>query len=236
MIKKKLSTTGKQSNKGLQKFTDFDKLRSKEEMLQFKEKYPKEFDNLGKWLVDKLNEGLTSTAPELGVIDKFFKRIDTFYSIHKPEILEENRRTQWQVNRSRIEVAINNAILKSNRLPTHCEIAYSTGISRVTVSKHLKDGFASDKYKEEMEAYRVMTPTIINALYKMAIQQGNLKAMRLFLDYFKDGNSSTVSTIKQQNNYLQFNNTRIDEIIVNNLPEEAKLQIESIVKQYQTVK
>lgn len=235
MVKKKLATTSKQSNKGLQTFTDFDSLKSREAMLQFKEERPNEFEKLGQWLVNKLNEGLTATAPESGVVDKFFKRLENYYSIYKPEILEENRRSQWQINKSRIEKAINSSILNNNRLPSHCEIAEETGLSRVTVGKHLKEGFGSENYKEEIESYKIMTPRILNAMYKMAIEQSNLKAMKIFLDYFKDGNSSTVSTIKQQNNYLQFNNTRIDEVTVNNLPEEARLQIEGIIKQYQKV-
>jgi hypothetical protein len=64
------------------------------------------------------------------------------------------------------------------------------------------------------------------------MERNDLKAMRTFLDYFKDGPTS----IKQQNNYLQFNNTRIDEVTVNELPEEARIQIESIIKQHQTAR
>ena len=76
-----------------------------------------------------------------------------------------------------------------------------------------------------------MTGNVLNALYKIGIRENNIKALKFFLDYVKEP-SPTV--IKEQNNYLQINNTRIDEVTVNQLPDAARLQIETIIKQYQT--
>jgi hypothetical protein len=191
-----------------------------------------EFNKFGSWIVDKLNEGISATEKEPEVVDKYYKRLELFYSIARPDLIEETRRTRWQLNRSLIETTIHNSIVSKNRLPTHSEIVIATGLSRVTVAKHFKEGLKADNYKEELEGYRLMSLKVLNAMYKIAMERNDLKAMRTFLDYFKDGPTS----IKQQNNYLQFNNTRIDEVTVNELPEEARIQIESIIKQHQTAR
>jgi hypothetical protein len=229
MIKEKQS---KQSNKGLQKFTNYETLQSKEEMAALWSRDLEEFNKFGSWIVDKLNEGISATEKEPEVVDKYYKRLELFYSIARPDLIEETRRTRWQLNRSLIETTIHNSIVSKNRLPTHSEIVIATGLSRVTVAKHFKEGLKADNYKEELEGYRLMSLKVLNAMYKIAMERNDLKAMRTFLDYFKDGPTS----IKQQNNYLQFNNTRIDEVTVNELPEEARIQIESIIKQYQTAR
>lgn len=227
MIKEKQS---KQSNKGLQKFTDYEALQSKEDMATLWAKDLDEFNKFGSWIVDKLNEGISATDKEPEVVDKYYKRLELFYSIARPDIIEETRRTRWQVNRSLIETAIHNSIVTKSRLPTQSEIGATTGLSRVTIAKHFKEGLRADNYKEEIEGYRLMSLKVLNAMYKMAMNGNDLRAMKTFLDYFKDAPTS----IKQQNNYLQFNNTRIDEVTVNQLPEEARLQIESIIKQHKT--
>jgi hypothetical protein len=229
MIKEKQS---KQSNKGLQKFTNYETLQSKEEMSALWAKDLDEFNKFGSWVVDRLNEGISATNREPEVVDKYYKLLELFYSIARPDLIEETRRTRWQVNRSLIETAIHNSIVSKNRLPTQSEIGAITGLSRVTVAKHFKEGLGADSYKEEIEGYRLMSLKVLNAMYKMAMNGNDLRAMKTFLDYFKDGPTS----IKQQNNYLQFNNTRIDEITVNELPEEARIQIESIIKQHQTAR
>lgn len=228
---KKLS---KQGNKGLQKFTDFEVIKTKDAMLKLWQEEPEEYKKLGGWIVDKLNEGVREENPEEGIVDKFYNRLELYYSIHRLDVVEDTRRARWQLNRNLIENALHEAITKKNRLPTQCEIALKTGLSRVSVAKHLKEGFKSDGYTEEMEAYKIMTPKVLNAMYKLALEQNNLKAMKSFLDYFKD-NSSGLTKINQQTNYLQINNTRIDEITVKELPEAARLQIENIIKQYQTI-
>lgn len=229
MIKEKQS---KQSNKGLQKFTHYETLQTKEEMAALWSRDLEEFNKFGSWIVDKLNEGISATEKEPEVVDKYYKRLELFYSIARPDLIEETRRTRWQLNRSLIETTIHNSIVSKNRLPTHSEIVIATGLSRVTVAKHFKEGLKADNYKEELEGYRLMSLKVLNAMYKIAMERNDLKAMRTFLDYFKDGPTS----IKQQNNYLQFNNTRIDEVTVNELPEEARIQIESIIKQHQTAR
>jgi len=203
MIKEKQS---KQSNKGLQKFTNYETLQSKEEMSALWAKDLDEFNKFGSWVVDRLNEGISATNREPEVVDKYYKLLELFYSISRPDLIEETRRTRWQVNRSLIETAIHNSIVSKNRLPTQSEIGATTGLSRVTVAKHFKEGLGADSYKEEIEGYRLMSLKVLNAMYKMAMNGNDLRAMKTFLDYFKDGPTS----IKQQNNYLQFNNTRID--------------------------
>lgn len=229
MIKEKQSNISKQSNT-LQRFTIYEALKTKQGMIALREEDPEEFNKLGSWIVDKLNEGIIAKDKEPEVIDKYYNRLEIFYSIDKPEIIEETRRARWQLNRNLIETTIHNSIVSKNRLPTHSEIKDATGLSRVTVAKHFKEGLRAENYKEEIEGYKLMSLKVINAIYKLAMESNDLKAMRTFLDYFKEGPMN----IKEQNNYLQFNNTRIDEVTVNELPIEVRLEIEDIIKKHQS--
>jgi len=62
--------------------------------------------------------------------------------------------------------------------------------------------------------------------------QGDVKASRLYLEaigHFKQ-NQPNKTYIKNQNNYLQINNTILTEETLSRLPQEKLLQIENLVK------
>jgi hypothetical protein len=215
------------SNKDLQKFTDFEQIKTKDDFLNLMKTDPEEIPNVLKWIVKKMNEGLIADEPEEDSLDKYYERFEQFKEIVKPEQIEEIRRTRWQVNKYRIENIIHDSIMNLNRLPTQNEIHQRSGLSRVTINKHLKEGLSSTMQRSELDKYKMMTGNVLNRLYKIGINDNNLQALKIYLDYFK--HSSSMQTIKQTN-YLQINNTRIDEVTVNQLPEDAILQIESIIK------
>lgn len=187
-------------------------------------------DELLKYILLKLNEQIkTGAKPSPGAIDKYQDRLDIIMGIIAPQKLEEVRRTRWQVNRLTIESVIHEYITECNRLPTQNELHSKTGLSRPTISKHLKEGLNSPSMREELESYRIMTPKVLNALYKLGMCRNDTKAMKIFLDYFKEQGPTN---IREQNNYIQVNNTRIDEVTIEGLPNDAKSEIESIIRRY----
>ena len=216
------SNTSKQSNKGLQKFTDFEKIKTTDEFLQLKETEPEKLAELQDFLVKRVNEEVQAK----GDIDKYFNRLETLIALRRPDIIEDTKRYRYQLNRRLIEAYLHNTIINTRLLPTQSEIATATGLSRVTVAKHLKDGAGAQYFKEELETYKLLTPMVLNALYKIGLEDKNVKALTAFLDYSRDGASGA---IKQQTNYIQINNTRIDEATINQLPDETRLQIENLI-------
>ena len=229
----KQSKNSKQSNKGLQKFTDFEALKTKEDYIQLLEEAPEQFDNVAQWVIKRVNEELNSKDPGSAQVDKYYNRFERLVEVKDPESLPEIRRDRWRVNQRKIETELHKFLFNGHRLPTNEELSLKTGLSRVTINKHLKEGAGASIFKEDMEVYRLLTSKAITKLYTLGIKNNDVRALKIFLDYFKD--NSPTPPIKTQNNYLQINNTRIDEFTVNLLPDEARLQIETILKQYQTV-
>lgn len=232
-MKNNSGNISKTSKQGLQRFTFFETLETREDYLELKTKNPELLSEYYSYLVKKINEGITSESPESGIIDKYYKRLELCTETLSPEKGPELRRTRWQVNKTRIENVIHNYILTKNRIPAHCEIEERTGLSRQTISKHIKEGVTSNLYQEELNSFRLMTMNLLGCLYKLGIERKDVRAIKVYLDYFKEPTAGVTPNIKQQNNYIQINNTLVDEITVNELPEVARLQIENIIKQYQ---
>lgn len=218
---------------GLQKFTDYDHVQTKEDFSRLLRESPSEVEPALNWILKKVNEGLGTKDPELEAIDKYYSRYEQFMEIYRPDHVIEIRRSRWQANKYKIEYAIHRTILDCHRLPSQNELVRKTGLSRVTISKHLKEGAASEFQREELESYKLMTGNILAALYQIGMKDNNIKALKVFLDYFK--NELNTMSIRHQNNYLQINNTRMDEYTFKSLPEHAQLKIENIIKQYQLV-
>ena len=66
----------------------------------------------------------------------------------------------------------------------------------------------------------------INRLYQVGIKENNLKALKMFIDYTKEPAQSNKVV---NNNFLQINNTRIDNILLEQMPMNDRLQIEQII-------
>ena len=56
------------------------------------------------------------------------------------------------------------------------------------------------------------------------MNENNLKALKLFIDYTGEPKQTTIN-----NNYIQINNTRIDSLLIDQLPMETKNQIEALI-------
>lgn len=218
------SNTSKQDNKSLQKFTKFESLKTKEDFLELKNIEPKTLLEVEDWLYTKVNEAQEKRKD----IDHYLNKLEALTEAKEPEKLESFKRQRYQINRLLIEQAIHNTLLKENRLPTHSEIAEGAGISRTTVSKHLSEGAGHEYNREIVEAHKILSSNILNKLYKLGMN-GDVKALKVYLDYIKDKDQTLA--IKQQNNYIQINNTKIDEATIKQLPDATRLQIENLILQ-----
>lgn len=147
--------------------------------------------------------------------------------------VKDYKRQDWEINHSNILSCIHNHVLENNSFPTINSIAQKTELSRQTIHEHLKSGIAGEFYQEKLKIWESLTDNIYKNLYYQAIN-GNVQASKILLDniYRSSQAQAPAQNIKEQNNYIQINNTKIDEVTISELPDIAKSQIIDIVKHY----
>ena len=222
----------KQSNKGLQKFTDFENLKTVEDFEQLQKTDSKKFSELFNWLQEKINEAVKNDKPEERGIDKYFNRVERLLPLldsDKPEEdkqlrLENLKRERWYLNDALIKKCIDDNIRNNGVLPTNSSIHRETGLSRVTIDKHLKENGQSLHREEELEKFKVLNNLAISRLYKIGMNYNNIKALKIFIDLTGDAKKTVIN-----NNYIQINNTRIDSLLIDQLPIDTKNQIEALI-------
>jgi len=222
----------KQSNKGLQRFTDFEQLKTVEDFKELQKTDNKKFLELFNWLQDKINENIKNENSEEREIDKYFNRVEMLLPILDSDKTEEDKqlrsgnlkRERWYLNDSLIKRCIDTNVMKNGVLPTNTAICRETGLSRVTIDKHLKENSQSLYKEEELEKFKVLNNLAITRIYKIGMSNNDPKALKMFIDLTGEPKKTVIN-----NNYIQINNTRIDSLLIDQLPIETKNQIEALI-------
>ncbi len=223
--------TKKKGAKSLQKFTDFESIQTKSEFIKFKEDFPGQRDELYRYLYKKLNESFTAEVKQEGDIDMYYSRIIRFSEVDNEDFtVKVLRRERWYANEAFINTFINNSLFDSRILPSVSQIAMGTGLSRMTVHKHLQERRNSEYYSEKTEMLRGMTDTVLAELYKIGIRQGNVKALNAFLNFVSPTRSPQPSQSNTQNNYIQINGMILSQENIKQLNPEQLQTIENILK------
>lgn len=146
-------------------------------------------------------------------------------------ITKEQKNMIWEHNHHIITQEIHLFLEQYKMLPSKNHLMKVTNLSHSTIDKHLME-FASDiNYKDYLNQMEFMAHKVLSKILTSALQ-GDISASRLFLETigpFKR-NQPITTFIKNQNNYLQFNNTILTEESLNKLPQEKLLQIEEWLK------
>jgi hypothetical protein len=138
-----------------------------------------------------------------------------------------NKQVVYEYHHAVILRTIDNIIRETGRIPPVANIVAITGYSRTTVQKHLKGAHASETRAEKMQAVGMMTENLLGVLLKAAMK-GDTKAAKLYLDNMHRF-VPAATHVSNQNNYIQVNNTVINQQVIQQLnPEQLKL-IEQIV-------
>lgn len=149
-------------------------------------------------------------------------------------LMDDDLRTYlWENNHLLIQNAISQLIRKMGSMPSRSEIARKTGLARRTVTRHLQNFKQNSLYAEMDEKYKIMKQSMLDALIQEA-SNGNVKAVRLYLEAIGEiGNSrmGNKSIIENQNNYIQINETRLNQAQIEKLSPERLRQLEAIVNE-----
>ena len=160
--------------------------------------------------------------------------IDKFYETISPLLSEEARNSRWQNNHIKIKNAIHDLVYDFNRTPTVIEIARECKLSRQTVHKHLKEFSSNEMFGEDIKKYELLLPDLLGQLWKQGVNgwKPDTRALRLFWDILRFNQKTgkfTNTVIGNQQNYLQINNTILDQRTIQNLPKDSLREIEKIV-------
>jgi DNA-binding phage protein len=140
-----------------------------------------------------------------------------------------NKQQIWEYNHQTITDAISILTQKYGSMPNKSQIAEETGLSRQTISKHLKEYQSHPGYAAEMEQFKIMTSKLMSKVFKFAVN-GDMRAARLYLEAVGATNKGQgITVVNNQNNYIQINNTILSQENLKRLTAEQLNQIESVV-------
>jgi hypothetical protein len=174
--------------------------------------------------------GLSFVAKEL--LERTVIIVDKYLSGKTANEGKDIRRQDWESNHAIILSAIHNYVLHNNSFPAVNTLTKETGLSRQTIHEHLKEGIAGEFYQERLKTWEALTDNIFKNLYYQAIQNGSVAASKVLLDHICKISQPPANNISQQNNYIQINNTKIDEVTIAELPEGARAQIIEIIHRH----
>lgn len=140
-------------------------------------------------------------------------------------LLDQNE--VWEFNHRKIEVIIERHVHQTGAMPSTTDIANATKLSRPTVRKHLAAISTSPHTEDQNNGIAIMVPRVMGSVLKQALR-GDLKAAKIYMDA-ASRQKETTSTVINQNNYIQINNTIINQKLISKLNPEQLKKIELII-------
>lgn len=212
--------------KKLQKVTDFKKIITKNQLLEFLDGNPQEYDDLFRY---QFNKYLDSVEARDGQDDVFYEMVVEMLKYKKNEEGEEYFRNQtYENNHYSITNAIHNSIIENRCFPTITLIARDTGLSRQTIYRHLNNGL-KDKYNSlVMGKMEYMASHALSKLYLIGVRDNNAAALKNFIELSGAISKQPAANI---NNYIQINNLRISKDEFDQLPKSTIIQIEKLISE-----
>ena len=134
----------------------------------------------------------------------------------------------WQKNHMLVLANISELMQTINRMPSNTEIARAAGLSEETVYKHLKGMGESELYKGEEDKFKLMKNAVLTTVYNKGLQ-GDVRACKVYLDYFQSNNIAPVS-MPAPTNFIQINNLKITPDELQKLPPATLQKIETLIK------
>jgi hypothetical protein len=223
--------------KKLQKVDTSGQVKLSGEQLWKKTKTREEFESLSDEDQQKANQYLAHRIMQVFELKDKHELDDLLYKAEKvftQQMYQEYRNQTFVKNHYMIEDAVTDIIRETRTIPAAMVIAQKTGLSRYTVSKHLKQLSEHSLSTELTQVQKMMAPKLLGVLFKMALG-GDVKAAKIYLDNVIQKPSSPGYVKNQQNNFININGVEITEEKLKALPEESRQQISEIIRQAQPI-
>lgn len=120
----------------------------------------------------------------------------------------ETKNSLWEFNHVKIINTIHNELVNNFAMPTTSTLEGLTGISRQTISKHLKTFKDREFYGLQEQQFKIMKYSILKKLFKMSME-GDVKACKLYLEATGEANQNIRANqyIDKQQNNISINNS-----------------------------
>ena len=171
-----------------------------------------------------VNERLDTLRDE--ELDRFLDKVSDIIS-------PDSKNAIWENNHRSIVIQISEFIDLTGRMPTMFELSDRTGLSRQTLSKHLKEYRDHPQYLDYLEQFRFMGQRVLSKMFKLAVN-GDVRAGRLYLEMVggvMDGSGRGGGT----RNYIQINNTILTQEAIQSLPKSQLSRIEDVLREVRIV-
>lgn len=150
-----------EDEKSLQKLTDFEQKLQRLRSLN-KVTY-KDISDFNAEELDKLYKYLTEKDWELRGEEK-----DCFHEKYDDIISVECKNSRWEGNHHQIGYIISCLFREHGRMPFISEVADQSGLSRQTVSKHLKEYNKHPLFRAQIEQFRILSTRLLSEIYGLA--------------------------------------------------------------------
>ncbi len=160
-------------------------------------------------------------------VEAFFTYLDSINISKDNDFYVQMRNYTWQKNHVNIIASISKLMQEYNRMPTTTEISSECGLSEETIYKHLREFKEHDLAIHETEKYKFMVDRVLAKVLNLC-EKGDIKACKVYLDYFKPTNEIQQSNY-HQNNFIQFNSLKLSFEDLSNLPNDVKSKMEKII-------
>ena len=116
-------------------------------------------------------------------------------------------------------------------MPNRSELAIKTELSRQTIYKHLSDFESHPLYLEQIEEFKLMKGKVLARVFQYAVN-GDVSAAKLYfkvMGTFESKHPVQSTIIQNQNNYIQINQTIVNQEVLECLDSEQLNRIETII-------
>lgn len=156
-----------------------------------------------------------------------FALLDSLKFSPNDEFYVQMRNHSWQRNHLKIIACMSKLLQEKNRMPTNTELAAESRLSEETIYKHLREFKNHDLFIHETDKFEFMVHRILATVFNLGVQ-GDVRACKVYLDYFKTSNEGPPHNY-QQNNFIQFNSLKLTLEDIVNLPIDVKNRIEQLI-------
>jgi len=194
---------------------------------------PQKFDELMKLeKIERHHLDILTTAERAEFLQLIHSKIPDFHGEELDRYIEQtsallDRNEIWEFNHSKIAIIIERYVKETGKMPTAADIATGTKLSRQTVHKHLKAFSSSPNLSDQTNGMGIMLPRVMGSILRQALN-GDLKAAKIYVDAATK-QTGTPATVINQNNYIQINNTIINQQLIEQLSPDQLKRIELII-------
>ena len=194
---------------------------------------PQKFDELLKLeKIERHHLDTLNAAEKADFLQLIHSKIPDYHGEELDRYIEQtsallDKNEIWEFNHSKIAVIIERYVRETGNIPTTANIASRTKLTRTTVKKHLAAFNTSPNLSDQTNSMAIMMPRVMGNVLKQALK-GDLKASKIYIDAHKQKDAPG-ATVINQNNYIQINNTIINQQLIEQLKPEQLKKIELII-------